>query len=149
MRRSENIELTVLCLLRRGEEILLQNRTRADWRGFALPGGHVETGESVTEAVIREIREETGLTLHHPILCGIKQFPTEAGRYLVLLFCCDTFTGELRSSREGEMRWVCRDELDRLDTVADLKDLLRVMEDPLLTEFQYVPKDDHWDVVLR
>ena len=149
MGRSENIELTVLCLIRRGEEILLQNRTGPDWRGYTLPGGHVESGESVVEAVIREMREETGLSIFHPALCGVKQFPTEKGRYLVLLFVCDEFTGDLRSSREGEMVWVRRDELDRYDTVADFKELLRVMEDPALTEFQYVPNGDEWDVATR
>lgn len=75
MQRSEPIELTVLCLIRRGDEVLLQNRVKADWRGYALPGGHVEPGESVVEAVIREMREETGLTVRHPRLCGVKQFP--------------------------------------------------------------------------
>ena len=40
-----------------------------------------------TDSVIREVREETGLTIEHPILCGVKQFPTEDGeRYVVLLY---------------------------------------------------------------
>ena len=57
MGRTENVELTVLCLLEDGERILLQNRRKKDWQGYALPGGHVERGESFVDAVIREMRE--------------------------------------------------------------------------------------------
>ena len=77
MNRTENVELTVLCLIEDGDKILLQNRVKKDWRGHALPGGHVEPGESFVDAVIREIKEETGLTIINPHLEGIKQFPIE------------------------------------------------------------------------
>ena len=58
MSRTENVELTVLCLIEDGDKILLQNRVKKDWRGYALPGGHVEPGESFVYAVIREIRKK-------------------------------------------------------------------------------------------
>ena len=66
--RTENIELTVLCLVHKGEELLLQNRVKQDWQGYAMPGGHVEPGESIVEAVIREMQEETGLHILNPKL---------------------------------------------------------------------------------
>ena len=62
MRRTENVELTVLCLIEDGDKILLQNRVKKDWQGYALPGGHIEPGESFVDAIIREMKEETGLT---------------------------------------------------------------------------------------
>ena len=62
MSKTENVELTVLCLIEDGNKILLQNRAKKDWQGYALPGGHVEPGESFVDAVIREMKEETGLT---------------------------------------------------------------------------------------
>lgn len=71
MKRTENVELTVLCLLRSGSK-LLQNRVKDDWKGFALPGGHIERDESIVDAVIREMQEETGLTILEPKLCGVK-----------------------------------------------------------------------------
>ena len=63
MRRTENVTLIVLCLITDGDRMLLQNRTKNDWQGYALPGGHVEPGESFVDAVIREMKEETGLTI--------------------------------------------------------------------------------------
>lgn len=148
MGRQERVELTVLCLIHRGQELLLQNRVKKDWQGYTMPGGHVEPGESIVEAVIREMKEETGLTVPHPRLCGVKQFPIEGGRYLVFLFETEEFEGELRSSAEGEMTWIPRDKLAEYKTVDDLEEMLDVMLRPELTEFQYVIENDQWLVRL-
>ena len=147
MDRMESAELTVLCVVRDGNKILLQNRRKQDWQGYAPPGGHVEPGESIVQAVIREMEEETGLTVR-PKLCGVKQFPLEQGRYLVFLFLADEFTGTLRSSEEGEMVWVDRNRLAEYPTVSDLSELLTVMERDDLWEFQYVIENDDWLVKL-
>lgn len=64
--------MTVLCLIEDGDKILLQNRAKKDWQGYVLPGGHVEPGESFVDAVIREMKEETGLTILEPRLVGVK-----------------------------------------------------------------------------
>lgn len=148
MRRTENVEVTTLCLIYDEDRILLQNRVKKDWQGYTLPGGHVEAGESIVAATIREMKEETGLTVKHPQLCGIKQFPIEGGRYLVFLFRAKEFEGELVSSVEGEMKWIRRDELDKYPIVKDLKELLQVMEREDLSEFQYVVEDGKWGVRL-
>ena len=147
--KRENVELTVLCLIQDGNRVLLQNRVKPDWRGYTFPGGHVEEGESFVDAVIREMKEETGLTVISPRMVGIKQFPIENGRYIVLLFKADRFTGEVVSSDEGEMEWVETDRLDEVNTVEDFHDLLKVINDPDLTEFQYVIEDDKWITILK
>ena len=149
MRKTESIELTVLCLIEDGDKILLQNRVKKDWHGYALPGGHVEPGESVVDAVIREMTEETGLTVLAPRLAGVKQFPIESGRYLVLLFKTTKWTGELRSSEEGKMEWIEYSRLSELQTVDDFDELLRVINNPELTEFQYLVSGDDWTVSIR
>jgi len=146
---TENVELTVLCLIQKGDAYLLQDRVKKDWKGYTLPGGHVEKGESIVDAVIREMKEETGLTVLHPRLCGIKQFPIESGRYLVFLFRADDFTGELVSSEEGEMHWISRKELPDVNLVEDFEELLQVMLDEDKSEFQYVVEGEEWRVVLK
>lgn len=147
--KPEKVELTVLCLIHDGNRVLLQNRIKEDWKGYTFPGGHVEAGESFVDAVIREMKEETGLTVISPKMVGIKQFPIKGGRYIVLLFKAEEFTGEVVSSDEGEMEWVDCDRLNEVNTVEDFHDLLKVINDPNLTEFQYVIEDDKWITVLK
>ena len=149
MHRTENVELTVLCLLQDGDRILLQNRVKNDWQGYTLPGGHVEPGESFVDAVIREMKEETGLTIIEPKLAGVKQFPIDNGRYVVLLFKATKFTGSLVSSEEGLMEWVDCYHLADVKTVDDFDDLLKVINDPSLTEFQYKVDGDNWNMLIK
>lgn len=149
MRRIEHVELTNLCLIRRGDEILLQDRVKTDWRGLALPGGHVEPGESIVDSVIREMKEETGLTIRNPRLRGIKQFPIEGGRYIVFLYEATEFEGQLCDSEEGGVAWYPRAQVSRLPTVADLEELIQVMEREDLSEFIYLVDGDDWQISLR
>ena len=147
--RTERVELTSLCMVYRGEELLLQNRVKTDWQGYAFPGGHVEPGESIVDSVIREMREETGLTVANLRLCGVKQFPIPGGRYLVFLFKTDSFTGELHSSAEGTVEWIARGDLAKVPTVSDFMDMLAVFDRDDLTEFQYVIDNGIWSVILK
>ena len=146
---TENVELTVLCLIQDGNRLLLQNRLDEDWKGYTFPAGHVEPGESFVDAVVREMKEETGLDIINPRIVGIKQFPIKDGRYIVLLFKATEFTGEVVSSEEGEMEWVDIDRLSELDVVEDFHDLLKVLNDPDLNEFQYTVEDGEWIVHLK
>ena len=147
--RTERIELTALCMVCRGEELLLQNRVKKDWQGYTFPGGHVEPGESIVDSVIREMKEETGLTVRDLRLCGVKHFPIPDGRYLVFLYKTDSFEGELCSSDEGEMKWISRKDLPNSKTVGDFMELLSVFDRDDLTEFQYVVNGGEWDVILK
>ncbi len=149
MSKTENVELTVLCLLENGSRILLQNRQKKDWRGYALPGGHVEQGESFVDAIIREMKEETGLTILDPRLAGVKQFPIENGRYVVLLFKATKWTGTVVSSEEGQMEWIDYCKISSIKTVDDFPELLNVINTPELTEFQYVVEGDKWIATIK
>ena len=154
MRRTERVELAVLCLLYDEKRFLLHDRLRDDWKGYVLPGGHVEPGESIVDAVIREMKEETGLRILNPKLCGIKQFPIQDEdckncRFIVFLFKADEFEGKLISSEEGIMHWVDREDLDKVNLVDDFHDLIDVMMSDELKEFQYLVEDGQWKVVKK
>ena len=149
MGRTEQVELTTLCLIQNGDKYLLQDRIKEDWKGFTLPGGHIEPGESIVDSVIREMQEETGLSIRNPKLCGVKQFPIDGGRYIVFLFHAEEFEGELISSEEGKMHWVDKDDLSKVNLVSDLQELLDVMLSDTLTEFQYIKEDGKWIALLK
>ena len=146
MSRSEQAIFTNICMVYDDcGNILVQHRRAQDWPGICFPGGHVEPGESFVESVIREVREETGLTIEKPILCGTKQFQTEKGeRYVVFFYKADRFSGELRSSNEGEVFWIPRKELNRYTLCTDFEDMVKVFEDEGLSEFYYYQEDGNW-----
>ena len=146
MSRSEQAIFTNLCMVCDGAgNILVQDRKKPDWPGLCFPGGHVEPGESFVESVIREVREETGLTIENPILCGTKQFQTEDGeRYVVLLYRANRYSGELRSSDEGEVFWIPRDSLSQHQLSIDMEDMVKVLESDTLSEFYYYLENGDW-----
>ena len=92
MNRRETVEFVNMCMIRNGNKVLVQNRVNPDWPGITFPGGHVERGESFVDAVIRELKEETGLTISKPQLCGIKNWYDDKDyRYVVLFYKKNTF----------------------------------------------------------
>lgn len=104
MSRTEPAVFTNMCMITQESRVLVQDRKDPDWPGVTFPGGHVEPGESFAESVVREVWEETDLTIENPRLCGVKQFPLNGGgRYVVLFYRADTFTGTIASSEEGEV----------------------------------------------
>ena len=147
MSREEKAIFTNLCLITDPQgNILVEDRKDPNWRGICLPGGHVEPGEAFTESVIREVWEETGLTIEDPRLCGVKQFPTESGaRYVVFYFRATKYSGTLHSSEEGEVFWISREELKNSATVPDLFKMIQVMESEDLNEFIYEIDGDQWN----
>lgn len=146
MARSEAAIFTNMCMIRDGNgNILVQDRKNPDWPGVTFPGGHVEPGESFVESVIREVREETGLTVENPVLCGTKQFQTLRGeRYVVLFYKADRYHGTLQSSDEGEVFWIPRTELPGYPIADDFLNMVRIFEEENLSEFYYYIEDKQW-----
>lgn len=146
MGREERAEFTNMCMI--SDEVgnvLVLDRQNPDWPGVTFPGGHVEPGESFTASVIREVREETGLTVEDPVLCGIKQFQTESdARYVVFFYKATRYAGELRSSNEGAVYWVSRQDLHKEKLSMDMMEMVRVMESETLNEFYYYQENGSW-----
>ena len=149
MARMEEVELTNMCMVCDGKgNVLVQNK-KGDrtWHGWNFPGGHVEQGEFVTPSVIREVREETGLTIENPKLCGIKEFQKEQDgkRFIVFLYAASRFSGELRASDEGDVFWYPLSELKRSKELADgFSEMLPVFTSEEISEVFYT---NNWDTV--
>ncbi len=111
---AEPAVFTNMCMIEKNGSVLMQERNDTSWPGVVFPGGHVDPGESFTEAVVREVREETGLTVLKPELCGVKQFCDDEGaRYVVFMYRTSEFTGEARSSEEGRVFWVKKEDVEK------------------------------------
>ena len=146
MPREERAEFTNMCMITdEAGNVLVLDLQNPDWPGVTFPGGHVEPGEAFTASVIREVREETGLTAEDPVLCGIKQFQTKSNaRYVVFFYKATRYSGTLRSSDEGAVYWVHRQELPNLILAPDMLEMVRVMESETLNEFYYYQENGSW-----
>ena len=134
MSRASLVELTNLCVICDGSRVLVQDQI-----------GYVEPGEPMLASVIREMREETGLLIEHPVLCGIKDWMREDGtRFIVALYRADRFTGELNSSEEGRVFWIEREEFAKLNTIWGMKDVLRVCDEAEYSEMFYSEEKEGW-----
>ena len=136
MAREEKCILTNMCMIYDGSRVLVQDRKDPGCPGITFPGGHVEPGESFVESTIREVKEETGLDITDVRLCGVKQFMQRDGlyRYIVFLFKTNNFSGELKSSDEGEVFWIERDELSNYVLVDNFENMLEIFENDNLSE---------------
>jgi 8-oxo-dGTP diphosphatase len=124
--------LAVSAAIVRDGRILLVQRARPPGRGlFSLPGGVVEAGETLKEAVTREVHEETGLTIEPVALAGYREAIVRdaAGKverhFIILSFACRWTAGEARPSEEvAEARWIVPHELAGLKTTEGLADII-------------------------
>lgn len=149
MSRTEPVEFTNMCMICNGSRVLVQNRADPNWPGITFPGGHVEPQESFTDAVIREVKEETGLTISSPRLCSIKDWYDAGRRYVVLFYRTEQFCGTLHSSGEGEVWWEELESLPSLRLAEDMPDMLRVFREDSLSEFFYHKDGEQWVYELK
>ncbi|MBQ6559888.1 MAG: 8-oxo-dGTP diphosphatase [Erysipelotrichaceae bacterium] len=145
MEKVQKCILTNICLVYQGNKILVIDRQKKDWPGLTFPGGHVEKDEDFDTSVKREVKEETGLTIYKPILCGIEEFKTKnEDRYLMLYYKTDRFKGKLKDSKEGKVFWIEREDLKKHKLSLDLERILKIMESDDLSELIYYKKDNKW-----
>lgn len=112
--------LATLCYVKRDGHTLMIHRNKrpndiheGKWNGL---GGKFEAGESPENCVIREVGEESGLTIRSPHLHGILTFTNFKGNdWYVFVYTAEDFTGELLNDvPEGKLEWIRNDEVLRL-----------------------------------
>ena len=147
------ISFTTLCYIEKENQYLMMHRVKKQndlnkdkWVGI---GGHFMEGETPEECLLREVKEETGLNIYAPQLCGIKDWYENQCRYVVLFYKTTCFDGELCSSEEGEVWWEELDNLPNLNLSLDMNDMLRVFMEEGLSEFFYFQKDNEWMYELK
>lgn len=113
-------QLTTLCYIEENEKYLMLHRTKKDndenhdkWIGV---GGHFEKGESPEECLVREVKEETGLTLHSFDFRGIVTFVSDENpAEYMCLFTSKDFSGEMIQCNEGQLEWVDKSDVTNLN----------------------------------
>ncbi len=139
-------------MIQNGDSVLVQDKIHDEWGGLTFPGGHVEENESFADAVIREVFEETGLSVESPRLCGTKDWVNDDGsRYMVLFYKTNKFSGKPKSSEEGEVFWLSLNEMLSMENrlSPDMKDMIKVFLDDDLSEFFYYKENGEWKYKLK
>ena len=125
--------LAVSAAIIRDGRILIVRRARPPAHGlFTLPGGGVEVGETLHQAVIREVREETALTIEPLALAGYREAIARDGdgkierHFVILPFAARWIAGDVALNEElTEARWLMPAELAGLNTTEGLADIVR------------------------
>lgn len=139
MNRKTPVKLTNMCMIYDDQgNVLVEEKLVHNSKGLIFPGGHVESNESVAESMIREIKEETGLTISDLQFCGIKDWiEFDGSRYMVFLYKTNTYSGSIQSSLEGEIFWMPLEELKAKETLWHLDMMLEIFEGNGVTELYF------------
>lgn len=148
----ENVKLMNMCKIidKKNNKVLVQERGKS-WKGIAFPGGKIEQGEGMTNSAIREINEETGLTVKNLKLCGVKDWynSEKNQRTIVLLYETSDFSGTLiNEMEEGKNYWADENELLKLELADNFDKVLKIYNENNLSEMMYNENTvDKWDLI--
>ena len=109
-------KLTIMCMVYKDDgSFLVENRLKKDWPGLTFPGGHVEDDEYITDAVVREMKEETGLTVQNLEPRGYIEWNNfgDDVRHLAMLFKTKSYSGEIKASKEGAIFFIKEEDLEK------------------------------------
>ena len=118
-------------------KVLVQDKIHSRWPGVTFPGGHVDDGESVYESAVREVKEETGLTVSELKHAGlIDMYDAENHeRRIIFLYRTSRYEGEIiGETREGKVFWVSLNELENMRLAPNMREYLKVFLDDVICE---------------
>jgi 8-oxo-dGTP diphosphatase len=126
--------MTTLCYIEKNDSYLMMHRVKKEndinqdkWIGI---GGHFEADESPEECLIREVKEETGLTLTTWELRGIITFLSDCwNTEYMFLYTADKFTGIMTDCEEGVLEWVEKSKVYRLPIWEGDKIFFRLLDE--------------------
>lgn len=141
------MKIGTLCYIEKDGKTLMLHRNKKlndihkdKWIGL---GGKIENGESPEECVIREVKEESGLTIMKPKLRGILTFPNFKGdEWLVFLYTANEYYGEIIECDEGILKWIPNEDLLDLEMSQGDKLFLTWLEDIELFSAKFIYKED-------
>jgi len=120
-------------ILDHGRVVLVKRKFPPLAGEWSIPGGRLKIGETQREGVVREAREETGLTVDPVELLGVydRLLRDDAGRilyhYVLIDFLCQRLTGELQAGGDADdARWFCQEEIEKISLLADTAQVIRL-----------------------
>lgn len=135
------VELMNMCMIHNileNQVVVLDKVVKEGWEGLTFPGGHVESMESITESVVREVYEETGLKIQNPEFRGFVHWINMANnkKQIGVLYYASEYSGELiDSTHEGEVYWMDLDEfLNAKDKSMSMDDCMKIYLNKNFTE---------------
>ncbi len=160
--KKPKLELTNMVMVqdKTTGKVIVQERVKS-WCGISFPGGHIENGESIYDSAVREIKEETGLTVKNLKSCGVIYWynnKTE-DRYFVYLYKTTDYSGEMLSeTEEGKVFWTDIESMYNMKLSPNMKEYLPLFLDEKYSEAFCswndgmnvdLTKDNPWEIVYR
>ena len=147
MNRTTIVTLTNMCMVYDDKgNVLVEEKAG----GLIFPGGHVEKQESILDSTIREIKEETGLTISDLEFCGVKDWiEFDGSRYMVFLYRTNKFAGGLVPSDEGDVYWMPLEELKKKEPLWHLDKMLKIFCGNGFSQLYFNRNDDAIEPILK
>ena len=131
----EKVVFMNMCMISDNKgNVLALDKVGKNYSGTTFPGGHVEANETFQKSMIREVWEETGLTIEAPKLGGLYHWHKGGVHYVITLYKADKFTGDLKSSEEGRVYWIPLEELKTKELATGMEHVLRILESEKVDE---------------
>lgn len=133
--RTETVCLMNMCMILDGKgNVLALDKVNDSYTETTFPGGHVEQNEIFSKSMIREVWEETGLTIESPKLCGLYHWHKGDIHKIITLYKAEKFSGTLASSKEGRVYWIPLEEFKKQKLAVGMEYVLQLMELEQLSE---------------